>query len=142
MKALKYLLIALVLTFASVPVCAQYTQINSLQGCTSFGQTDRQYQFHTTSTMLYAENGTGLGSTAFSTGVSTGKPLFVSSRPRRIGEDEGFDEKDSDSNEPELPGNPFPVGEGTWFLLLLAAAYAGYMFRRRMVMQAECIENK
>ena len=142
MKALRYLLIAIVVMLTALPAGAQYSKVNSVAGCTTFGQTDRQYQFHTTSTMLYAENGTGLGSTAFSTGVSTGKPLSVSLRPRRVGENDGFDEADTDENEPELPGNPFPVGEGTWFLLLLAAAYAGYIFRRRMVVQAECIENK
>lgn len=140
MKALKYLLIALVLTFAPVPVCAQsqYTQINSVQGCTTFGQTDRQYQFHSTSTMLYADASSGMGSTAFSTCVSTGKPLSVSLRPRRVGDD-NFEEGEE---EPDPMKEPMPLGQGTWFLLLLAAAYAGYMFRRRMVVQAERIENK
>ena len=133
MKALKYLLIALVLTFAPVPVCAQYTQINSLQGCTSFGQTDRQYQFHTTSTMLYADASSGMGSTAFSTGVSTGKPLSVSLRPRRVGDD-NFEEGEA---EPEPMKEHMPLGQGTWFLLLLAAAYAGSLSRRRMVVTDE-----
>lgn len=130
MKALKYLLIAIVVMLTALPAGAQYSKVNSVAGCTTFGQTDRQYQFHTTSTMLYADDSSGMGSTAFSTGVSTGKPLSVSLRPRRVGENDGFDEADTDENEPELPGNPFPVGEGTWFLLLLAAAYGALRLRK------------
>lgn len=140
MKALRYLLIAIVVMLTALPAGAQYSKVNSVAGCTTFGQTDRQYQFHTTSTMLYADDSSGMGSTAFSTGVSTGKPLFLSIKPRKdIG---GGGATEDEDTPPEDPEDPFPVGEGTWFLLLLAAAYASYIFRRRMVVQAECIENK
>ena len=55
MKALRYLLIAIVVMLTALPAGAQYSKVNSVAGCTTFGQTDRQYQFHTTSTMLYGE---------------------------------------------------------------------------------------
>ena len=38
-----------------------------------------------------------------------------------VGEDEGWEEGDPD---PDNPGNPFPLGDAGWPLLMLAAAYA------------------
>lgn len=64
----------------------------------------------------------------------------LTSRPRREGENPFGDETIDDVSNPQDPGSP--IGQGTWFLLLLAAAYAGFLSRRRMVVQAERIENK
>lgn len=59
----------------------------------------------------------------------------LTSRPRREGENPFGDETIDDVSNPQDPGSP--IGQGTWFLLLLAAAYAAFLSRRRMVMTAE-----
>ncbi len=121
MKALRYLLIAVVMVLASVNAQAQFTQVNSLKGCSTFGQEERQYQFHSTSAMLHPGSSADADGGVFTTCVSTGKPMLLSSRSRRVGES-GFE----DEEEPELPANPFPIGDGMWALLLLAAGYVIY----------------
>jgi hypothetical protein len=42
------------------------------------------------------------------------------SRPRKVGEDDGFENED----EPDVPVNPNPIGDGLWALMLLAIAFA------------------
>lgn len=132
MKTFRYLLVALIVLLAPLPVRAQYTQINSLSGCTTFGQVDRQYHFHSTSIMVNSGSQLPLAAVSGSSTAGNSPAAYAPtySRPRRIGEDEGFDENDTDENEPDMPGNPFPVGEGTWFLLLLAAAYGALRLRK------------
>lgn len=129
MKALRYLLIAVVMVLASVNAQAQFTQVNSLKGCSTFGQEERQYQFHSTSAMLHPGSSADADGGVFTTCVSTGKPMLLSSRSRRVGEDDGFDEDDPD---PELPANPNPIGDGMWALLIMACAYAIGKWRYQM----------
>ena len=135
MKALRYLLVAIVVMLAVQSVSAQeYTRINSVAGCTTFGQTERQYKFHSTSAILMADTQLGLAEGgAFTTGISTGKPLSFTG-PRRVGEDDGFEDEGEESGN--LPGEPFPIGDGVWALLLMAAGYLIYRVhtRRREVM--------
>ena len=130
MKTLRYLLIAIVVMLAVQSVSAQeYTRINSVAGCTTFGQTERQYKFHSTSAILMADTQLGLAEGgAFTTGISTGKPLSFTG-PRRVGEDDGFEDEGDDSGN--LPGEPFPIGDGVWALLLMAAGYLIYRVRTR-----------
>ena len=142
MKALRYLLVVMVVWLAPLPAKAQFSQTTY----TNSVLTHNDYQFRSTSAM--ASCGSQLPLAAVS-GTSTAAytPAAYApyvSRPRRIGEDEGFDENDSDENEPELPGNPFPVGEGTWVLLLLAAAYGVLRLRmlRSAVAEEVSSENK
>ena len=42
------------------------------------------------------------------------------SGPRRVGENDGFDNEDTD---PDNPANPFPVGDAMWPLMVCALAY-------------------
>ena len=130
MKALRYLLIAVVMMLTAMPAGAQeYTNINSVAGCTTFGQTERQYKFHSTSAILMADTQLGLAEGgAFTAGVNTGNPVKVSG-PRRVGEDDGFEDEGDDPGN--LPGEPFPIGDGMWVLLLMAAGYLIYRVRTR-----------
>ena len=93
---------------AAQSVSAQeYTRINSVAGCTTFGQTERQYKFHSTSAILMADTQLGLAEGgAFTAGVNTGNPVTVTG-PRRVGEDD------------------------LWALLLMAAGYLIYRVRTR-----------
>ena len=127
MKALRYLLVAIVVMMIALPVGAQYSKVNSVAGCTTFGQTERQYQFHSTSAILMADTQLGLAEGgAFTTGISTGKPLSFTG-PKRVGENEGFE----DEEEPDPMKEPFPIGDGVWAMLLMAAGYLIYRVRTR-----------
>ena len=46
---------------------------------------------------------------------------------RRVGDDDGFEDED----DPDNPGEPFPIGDAGWTLLALAAAYAVLRVYRR-----------
>ena len=49
---------------------------------------------------------------------------------RRVGDDDGFENED----DPDNPGEPFPIGDAGWTLLALAAAYAVLrVYRRKRV---------
>ena len=121
MKALRYLLVASVVMLTALPAGAQYTKVNSVAGCTTFGQTERQYQFRSTSTLLPADTKLGLSEGgAFSSSVSTGDPVgSQSSGPRR--------ERPGDWTGPMEN----PIGDGVWALLLMAAGYLIYRVRTR-----------
>ena len=101
MKALRYLLIAVVMLMSNICAQAQFTQVNSLKGCTTFGQEERQYQFHSTSAILHPSNDADSG--AFTTGVSTGNPVNApASGPRRSRPDDWHDPMEN------------PIGDGMW----------------------------
>jgi hypothetical protein len=50
-----------------------------------------------------------------------------SSRPRRVGEDEGFEGGD----DPDVPENPFPLGDAVLPLMLMAMLFAGVIAVRK-----------
>ena len=127
MKALRYLLIAIVVMLIALPAGAQYSKINSVAGCTTFGQTERQYQFYSTSAILTADTKLGLSEGgAFTTGISTGKPLSFTGPRRALGD--GDEEEGGDVDK---PGQPSPIGDGVWAMLLMAAGYLIYRVRTR-----------
>lgn len=64
---------------------------------------------------------------AYTTYDNPSSPARVISRPRRVGEDEGFE----DEEDPENPGEPFPLGDGLWPLGLLALAYVAARTMRK-----------
>ena len=115
MKALRYLLIVMgLMSVLSISAQALAQQ--------------PQAQMHTTSIM--AGSGSTLPSAAaqgtYVTGTTIGTytPANATNGPARakmVGEDEGWEEGDPD---PDNPGNPFPLGDAGWPLLMLAAAYA------------------
>lgn len=72
------------------------------------------------------QSGSTLPSAAVSGTYVTGNTLgtYTStsnvSRPRRVGEGEGTE----DEEDPDNPGEPSPIGDAGWPLLMLAVAYA------------------
>ena len=126
MKALRYLLIAVVILMANVYAQAQFTQVNSLKGCTTFGQEERQYQFHSTSAILHPGSNADADGDVFTTGVSTGQPMFMKASGRRRGLGDGDEEE---GGEVEKPGQPNPIGDGMWVMILFAIGYITYKVR-------------
>ncbi|MBR4520108.1 MAG: hypothetical protein IKO63_01695, partial [Paludibacteraceae bacterium] len=85
--------------------------------------------FYSTSAILTADTKLGLSEGgAFTTGVTTGKPLTFTG-PKRVGENEGFEPGEDEG--PDLPGEPYPIGDGVWAMLLMAAGYLIYRVRTR-----------
>lgn len=127
MKALRYLLVAIAMVFVSLSAEAQFTKVNHLKGCTTFGQEERQFQFNSTSAMLTQDKNLGLAEGgAFTTGISTGAPLTIT-RPRRAASDE--DGGDTPPADPEGPMQE-PIGDGVLALLLLSGGYVVYRRRK------------
>lgn len=120
-------MIAIVVMLTALPAGAQYSRVNSVAGCTTFGQEERLFQFTSTSSMLNQDKNLGLAEGgAFTTGISTGAPLTIT-RPRRVGENDGFEDE---PEGPELPGEPNPIGDGVLALLFLAGGYVVYRRRK------------
>ena len=92
------------------------------------------YAFASTSAM--EGSGSALTSSAatggaFMTTVSAGAPVMRNiGGARRIGEDEGFE----DEEEPALPANPMPIGDGVWWMIVLALIWN--------VVRRKCNKNK
>ena len=111
MKALRYILI--VVSLLSV------LNTNAQVSTQDWGK-QPEAQMHSTSAMV--GSGSTLPSAAI-TGVSTTySPTNAPSRPRRIGENEGF-EDEGDEPATGNPGEPFPIGDAMWPLAILACAY-------------------
>ena len=126
MKTLRYLLIAIVVMLTALPAGAQYSKVNSVAGCTTFEQTELQYQFQSTSAMLTTDTKLGMSEDgAFTTGISTGKPLSFTGPHRAPGEGDT-----PPSTDPKGP-NENPIGDGVWAMLLMAAGYLLYRVRTR-----------
>lgn len=114
MKALRYLLMIV----AMVSVLSLAAQ-----------QLAQQPQVQMRSTSVMAPSGSTLPQAALTGTVTTysvGSPA-KSSKPRKVGEDDGFD---NDDDDPDTPANPFPLGDVFWPLALLACVYV--LFRVRM----------
>lgn len=122
MKRLRYLL-TVIAVLGILSVSAQYrAQLPSTE-------------FHSTSTMVGAGSmlpqaaNTGVYITGSTVGSYT--PVRYSPRPRRAGEDEGFDENEGEEPVNGLPGEPDPLGDVVWPLMLLALGYVGVRVVRR-----------
>lgn len=106
MKTLRPFILALLLSVVSL-VCATAQSLAQ----------QPEASMHSTSAMV--GSGSSLPSAAV-TGVSTTySPANATSRPRRVGEGDGFEDED----EPDKPGEPFPLGDVIWPLMLFACAY-------------------
>lgn len=67
---------------------------------------------------------------AAATGVTTANdnnPSKAPGRPRRVGENEEFEEEE----DPDTPANPFPIGDAVLPLMLMAVAFGQFVYRRR-----------
>ena len=127
MKTQRYLLIAIVVMLTALPAGAQYSKVNSAAGCTTFEQTELQYQFQSTSAMLTTDTKLGMSEDgAFTTGISTGKPLSFTGPHRAPDGGDG----DTPPADPQGP-NENPIGDGVWAMLLMAAGYLLYRVRTR-----------
>ena len=120
MKALRYLLIVVAMISVLSVRAQRYAQ-------------PPQVQMYSTSAMI--SSGSTLPSAATTGAILTGstpgtyeQAYRPGAGPRRVGEDDGFEEDDPD---PDVPANPFPIGDGLIPLLLLAGAYLIWRATRR-----------
>ncbi|MBO6074873.1 MAG: hypothetical protein J6P74_07065 [Paludibacteraceae bacterium] len=131
MKTLRYLLIICTLTMAAA--MSGQPQFKNSQNQEAFSTQQVKTTHHaaytyTTATLM--ESGSSLPMAAkngLTIGANTpddNSSLSLMPRPRRVGEDGGFEDEGEDSED--LPGEPNPVGDGVWVLLILAAGYAWY----------------
>ena len=121
MKTLRYLLV----TFAVLTVISVSAQSLAQQPST---------EFQSTSSMV------GSGSPlpqAAQTGVYTTYDIGSPSRMGKPGirRDDNNGDGFEDDEDPDLPGQPYPIGDGVWVLLAFAAGYAVYCIRRKCVKQ-------
>ena len=141
MKALRYLLMVMIVALASVTAQAQLTtpfKNSQNQPAFSTQQVTTTYAVYTTSTLM--ESGSSLpiaarnGVTIEATTPYDDTPAYVPGRrPKRdVG---GGEVSDDDDEEPDDPEEPYPLGDGVWVLLLMALGYAAY--RKRKMMHAE-----
>lgn len=123
---------------ASVSAHAQFTQINSLKGSSTFGQEERQYHFRSTSSYSYsgsslplaAQTGVVVGSTTPGDNSPTGTS-GSGARRSKMDDDPFGGETIGDVNNPQQPGTP--LGDGMWVLLMMAGAYVVCRKRKREV---------
>ena len=126
MKTFRYLLVVLIVLLAPLPIKAQFsptTYTNSVL-------TRNDYQFRSTSTMASSGSQLPLAAVSGTTTAGNCPAAYASayvSRPRKeVGGGGGVESED----DPDDPEEPFPVGDGTWVLLLLAAAYGALRLRK------------
>ena len=119
MKTLRYLLITIGLV-SVLSICAQ-----------ALAQ-QPEAEMHSTSVMV--GSGSALPQAASSGVLLTGSTpgSYAPARkpgggPRRVGEDDEFENED----EPDVPGEPFPLGDVLWPLMALACAFAFVRVYRR-----------
>lgn len=87
-------------------------------------------QFQSTSTLTGSGSGVASAVTTggvFESSMTTGKPLAhkISSVRRDVGDDEVAGDDD-----PNKPANPFPIGDGVWAMIIMAAGYC--LFRKKV----------
>ena len=115
MRALRYLL--MIIGLASVlSLCAQ-----------GLAQ-QPQAEMHSTSAMV--SSGSALPQAAV-TGTKTTYDVQTHGRPgnirRGVGDGDGFEDED----DPDAPGEPFPIGDALWPLALCALAYLLWRVARK-----------
>jgi hypothetical protein len=125
MKALRYLLIVMMLSVAGLVFA-------TAQGLAQ----QPKAEMHSTSVMV--SSGSALPSAAASGTVLTGSklgtydPADATSGPQKMRRDVGGGGGTAEDEDPDGPGDPFPVGDAALPLMLLALAYAIYKVRRRI----------
>ena len=125
MKALRYLLIVMMLSAASVLFAAAQSLA-------------QQPKAEMQSTSVMVSSGSALPSAAASGTVLTGSklgtyaPADATSGPQKMRRDVGGGGGTADDDDPDGPADPYPVGDAALPLMLLALAYAIYRVRRRI----------
>lgn len=125
MKALRYLLIVMGL-MSVLSISAQALA--------------QQPQAQMQSTSIIAGSGSQLPSAAVQgtyvtgTAVGTYTPANATNGPAKMRRDVGGGGSTADDEDPDGPGEPFPLGDAGWPLMMLAAAYALLrLWRKRRV---------
>lgn len=146
MKALRYIL-SLIAILSVVSVAAAtfgkpyQPQGHGVQYASSYTQMPTLPMSSTGSAMMQSGSALPMAAVSGTTTADDNAPAR-SSRPRRVGEDEGFEGGD----EPDVPANPFPLGDAMLPMMLLIGAYCGYVTLRRrkhvkMVSQRETLNG-
>ena len=141
MKTLRYILsVIAILSVVSVSAATFGTPYRPQQRKASYSAVQvgmPQATMGSTSTMMYSGSSLPM---AAATGVTTSanyKPAQApGTRPRRVGEDDGFE----DEKDPDVPVNPFPIGDAVLPMMLLIAAYAAFLTLRRRKQKKEISE--
>lgn len=94
-------------------------------------------QFQSTSAMTGSGSGVASAVTTggvFESSMTTGKPLAhkISVRRNDDKDGDGFE----DEPDPNVPANPFPIGDGVWAMIIMAAGYC--LFRKKV---KKCSQN-
>jgi hypothetical protein len=132
MKALRYIL-SLIAILSVVSVAAAtfgkpyQPQGHGVQYASSYTQMPTLPMSSTGSAMMKSGSALPMAAVSGTTTADDCAPAR-SSRPRRVGEDDGFDNNDDD---PDTPANPFPLGDAMLPMLLCAAVFCGAIAIRR-----------
>ena len=144
MKALRYLLMVIIVALVSVTVHAQFTApFKNSQNQPVFNQQAKTgYASYTTSTLM-GDGSISLMNSGSRLPIAARNGVVVSGsvpgddtpvndvghpgRPRRTVGDDGFE----DDGDPENMDESFPVGDGMWVLMILALGYGAYKTRMR-----------
>ena len=115
----------MMVVLSSVPAKAQLAQDDNMG-----------FKFYSTSPL--PASGTGLPQAAVSGTTFAGEApaAYAPGRPRRdVGGGDGFEDEGEESGN--LPGEPAPIGDGMWVMMLMAVGYLIYRVRtrRREVME-------
>ena len=133
MKTLKYIMsVIAILSVVSVSAATFGTPYRPQQRKASYSAVQvgmPQATMSSTSTMMYSGSSLPMAAaTGITTSANYNPAQAPGTRPRRVGENDGFDEEDDD---PDVPVNPFPVGDAVLPMMLLIAAYAAFLALRR-----------
>ncbi len=92
-----------------------------------------QVQMQSTSVMIGSGSALPQAATtgAYVTGTTVGTYSPAKIHPGHVRRDVGGGGTTEDDEDPDNPGEPFPVGDAVWPLLALAAAYAVLRVYRR-----------
>ena len=132
MKTLRYIL-SLIAILSVVSVAAAtfgkpyQPQGHGVQYASSYTQMPTLPMSSTGSAMMQSGSALPMAAVSGTTTADDYAPAR-SSRPRRVGDDDGFDNNDDD---PDTPANPFPLGYAMLPMLLCAAVFCGAIAIRR-----------
>ena len=141
MKTLKYILsVIAILSVVSVSAATFGTPYRPQQRKASYSAVQvgmPQATMSSTSTMMYSGSSLPLAAaTGVTTSANYNPAQAPGTRPRRVGEEEGFE----DEGDPDVPVNPFPVGDAVLPMMLLVAAYGAFLALHRRKQKKEISE--
>ena len=141
MKTLKYILsVIAILSVVSVSAATFGTPYRPQQRKASYSAVQvgmPQATMSSTSTMMYSGSSLPMAAaTGITTSANYNPAQAPGTRPRRVGENDEFE----DETDPDVPVNPFPVGDAILPMMLLVAAYGAFLALRRRKQKKEISE--